>query len=301
MTSPSRKGLLTVALFVGLSAVALLALLALSEMKLRDFEAPVAFTRAIPSDSASIERGRHIARTRGCFGCHGQQLEGQVFTDEWPWVRRAVAPNLAAVAREASPAQLEAAIRQGIGRDGRALWSMPSYNFVHLRDGDVADLIAFLRAAPVREQALPRPSLGLRARLAMVRGTEEPMVEWVADVPPLLLGEDDDPALIRGEYLAMTTCNECHGMDLRGAWVESDISPPDLAVVGAYSWEEFNTLMNRGEARDGRTDLGLMTLVAPDRFAYFTEPERRDLYGFLRTLAERPIPRGVSWRPSNRP
>lgn len=293
---PSRLFALA-AILLALPTVGLAGIYGLSEGKLRDFEAPTAFSEAIPSDAASIERGRHIARTRGCFGCHGQELEGQVFTDEWPWVRRAVAPNLAAVAREASPAELEAAIRQGIGRDGRSLWSMPSYNFVHLRDSDVADLIAFLRSAPVRDQELPRPSLGLRARLAMVRGTEEPMVGWVADVPPRLLGAGDDPALVRGEYLAMTTCNECHGMDLRGAWVESDISPPDLAIVAAYAWEEFNTLMNEGEARDGRTDLGLMSMVAPDRFAYFTEEERRDLYAFLRTLVDRPVPQGVPWRP----
>jgi mono/diheme cytochrome c family protein len=296
-----RPVVIVVGTLVALPVLGLLALLGLSELELRAIETRPAFTSSIPSDSASIERGRHIARTRGCFGCHGQRLEGQVFTEEWPWVKRAVAPNLAAVARVASPAELEATIRGGIGRDGRALWSMPSYNFVHLSDSDVSDLIAFLRSAPVQDSELPRPALGFRARLALVRGTEEHMVGWVEDVPPRLLGQGDDPALVRGEYLAMTTCNECHGLDLRGAWIEADISPPDLAVVGAYSWDEFNTLLNEGRARDGRTDLGLMTMVAPDRFAYFTEQERRDLYAFLGTLAERSIPRGVPWRPSTDP
>ena len=291
------RWLLGVAVLVAVPALGLLTLMGLSERELRAYESPVAFTAPIPSDSASIEGGRHIARTRGCFGCHGQELEGQVFTDEWPWVKRAVAPNLAAVAKEATAAELEAAIRRGIGRDGRALWSMPSYNFVHLRDSDVADLIAFLRSAPVQPNELPAPALGLRARIAMVRGTDEHMVRWVEDVPPRILGEGDDPALVRGEYLAMTTCNECHGMDLRGAWQEIDITPPDLAIVAGYSWEEFNTLMNEGRARDGRTDLGLMTMVAPDRFAYFTEQERRDLYRFLGTLVDRPVPENVPWRP----
>lgn len=282
---------------LALPTLGVLALLGLSERELRAFDSPVPFTAAIPADSGSVERGRHIARTRGCFGCHGQQLEGQVFTKEWPWVQRAVAPNLAAVAKETTAAELEAAIRQGIGRDGRALWSMPSYNFVHLRDADVADLIAFLRSAPIHPSDLPEPRLGLRARVAMVRGTEEHMVGWAEDVPPRILDERDDPALVRGEYLAMTTCNECHGMDLRGAWAEGDVSPPDLAVVAGYSWEEFNTLMNEGRARDGRTELGLMTMVARDRFAYFTDQERQDLYGFLGTLVDRPVPEGVPWRP----
>lgn len=122
------------------------------------------------------------------------------------------------------------------------------------------------------------------------------MADWAREVPPLILTSDDDPALVRGEYIAMTACNECHGLDLRGANTEPDIAPPDLAVVAGYSWEEFNHLMDTGLPRDGRESLGLMTVVARDRFAYFTQEERADLYAFLRTLIGRPVPAGVFWR-----
>jgi hypothetical protein len=104
-----------------------------SERYLTNVEADAPFDFPIPTDAETRERGRHIARTRGCFGCHGQQLEGAVFSEEWDWVATAVAPNLARFAKEHSPAVLEAAIRQGIGAEGRALWSMPSYNFANLR------------------------------------------------------------------------------------------------------------------------------------------------------------------------
>lgn len=267
-----------------------------SEWQLRATPDTPPFTHGVPSDSGSIARGRHIARTRGCFGCHGQQLEGRVFTEEWVWVDRAVAPNLASHARKYSPSVVERAIRRGVGHDGRALWSMPSYNWVHLSDSDVAALIAFLRFAPTVEQDLPRGRLGWRARRLIATGEEGHMADWAAEVPPLLLTSGDDPVLVRGEYLAMTTCNECHGLDLRGTNVEPDIAPPDLAVVAAYSWEEFDRLMETGLPRDGRETLGLMTLVAQDRFSHFTPEEREDLYAFLRTLISRPVPSDVFWR-----
>lgn len=267
-----------------------------SEWQLRSTPDTPLFTREIPSDAESIERGRHIARTRGCFGCHGQQLEGAVFTEEWTWVDRAVAPNLALHAKEYPPAVLERAIRRGVGHDGRALWSMPSYNWVHLSDDDVAALIAFLRSEPAAESDLPRGRMGWSARRSIATGAEGHMADWAADVPPLLLASDDDPVLVRGEYLAMTACNECHGLDLRGSNSGPDIAPPDLAVVAAYSWGEFNRLMDSGLPRDGRESLGLMTVVARDRFAYFYEEEREALYAFLQTLISRPVPRDVSWR-----
>ena len=64
-------GALATAIALGCAAVYLL-----SELQLRDRDAVHQFSGNIPEDAVTIERGRHIARTRGCFGCHGQQLEG---------------------------------------------------------------------------------------------------------------------------------------------------------------------------------------------------------------------------------
>lgn len=267
----------------------------LSERRLRTFAPPPAFTAAIPTDSVSLARGRHLLRTRGCFGCHGDQLEGQVF-EEWVWVKRAVAPNLARHARAHDAQTLANAIRAGVGADGRALWSMPSYNFRHLPDEDIAAIIGALRSAEVIQVEHPAPALGWTARWAVLTDDAGHMADWAARVPPLQLGDSDDPQLVRGERLAMTTCNECHGLDLRGAWVEGDIAPPDLAIVAGYSPEEFTTLMRTGVPKDGR-DLGLMAMVAKDRFAAFSDDERRDLYAYLQSLPSRPIATGVFWRP----
>lgn len=280
----------------GLPLLAGAVLFAVSEFKLRDFSTPPPFETAIPNDPARIENGRHIARTRGCFGCHGQQLEGRVFADQWYWVDVAVAPNLARFARDHDAQVLEAAIRHGVGHDGKALWSMPSYNFTYLSDDEIADLIAYLRSAPVVSKDLPEPSLGLPVRWQLATGQDDHMAAWVQSLPSKTVKPEEGHAMANGEQLAMTTCNECHGLDLRGAWAEKDFSTPDLAIVAAYSWNDFVNLMKNGEASGGRTDMGLMTMVARDRFASFTDQELEDLYLFLQSLPKRPIPRNVFWR-----
>jgi len=266
-----------------------------SERYLNDVGVDAGFVFSDGGDAAIVERGRHVARTRGCFGCHGQQLEGRMFSDEWVWVDTAVAPNLAEYSRKHTAETIEAAVRQGVGYDGKALWSMPSYNFVLLNDEDMSALVAFMRSAPVVETPLPRPSLGWDARMRIVRGEAQHMAEWADRMPALLLGEDDDPVLVRGEYLAKTTCNECHGFDLRGQ-TDIDIATPDLAILAAYSDADFRRLMQLGEALGGRKDLGLMTVVAKDRFAHFTDDELNDLLAYLRTLSGQPVDHDASWR-----
>tara|TARA_R110002096_G_scaffold29497_12_gene88801 strand:+ start:38378 stop:39265 length:888 start_codon:yes stop_codon:yes gene_type:complete len=266
-----------------------------SETYLKDVVVNEGFTYVDTADTAIVEAGKHVARTRGCFGCHGQQLEGVDFSDEWVWVATAVAPNLAQYAREHDASTIEAAVRQGIGHEGKALWSMPSYNYALLSDEDMTALIAFLRSAPVVEKALPEPDLGWDARMRIVRGEAQHMAEWADRMPPLLLGEGDDPQLVRGEYLAKTTCNECHGFDLRGQ-IDIDFGTPDLAIVTAYSDADFRHLMKTGVAIGGRKNLELMSTIARDRFANFSDDELDDLLAYLRTLPGQPVDQDASWR-----
>lgn len=257
----------------------------LSEIKLRSVETPPPFLQPIPFDIESINHGKHIARTRGCFGCHGQKLEGRVFTDQWPWVKKAVAPNLVRFANEYSSAVIEAAIRHGVGHDGKAFWSMPSYNWVNLSDSDLRALIAYLQTEKIVNNSLPQAELGLKARWEILFGRSMNMAEWASVVPPLEFSTSDNLPMKQGEYIAKTTCNECHGLDLSGDSL-SDFSSPGLGIIASYSEQEFRVLMASGISRSGREDLGLMTIVAKDRFAYFTEEELGHLYVYLKSLSQ---------------
>ncbi len=213
----------------------------LSERQLKAHDAPIPFLASIPTDSLTIDIGRHIAHTRGCHGCHGSEFEGRDFSDEWPEVGRAVAPNLVTYLQKYGPSVMEASIRQGIGHDGKALYSMPSYNFSHLTDHDLISLMAYVQAHPVVEQELPSPQLNMATRWALLRGNDENAVDLVKSLPALLPLEEGSPEA-RGQYIAMTTCIECHGLDLRGtAW-----GNPDLSMVAAFKKDEFIRLMKEG-------------------------------------------------------
>ena len=91
----------------------------------------------------------------------------------------------------------------------------------------------------------------------------------------------DDPEAY-GKYIAMTTCPECHGPDLRG-WPDDNV--PSLAIVAAYSLEDFTTLLRTGEPIGGR-ELDLMAEAAIKGFSHFTDSEIAALYAYLRTLID---------------
>lgn len=251
-----------------------------SEAHLRSFTPPPPFDVPLPADDNALARGKHLVDTRGCRGCHGADLEGE------PMWGYAVAPNLPALMREHGVAALEAGMRHGIGADGKALYSMPSFSFIRLSDTDVAAIAAYLLATPVKRVELKAPSLPWSIRWAIARGDDEAIPGFLDQVPPLRYAAQADSPLARGEYLAMTTCIECHGFRLRGDELFGGTAP-DLVVVAGYDEAAFTKLMRTGKALGDR-ELERMSGVARGRFANFTDEEIRDLYTFLKDGTARP-------------
>jgi mono/diheme cytochrome c family protein len=198
----------------------------------------------------------------------------------------ALAPNLVVYAKAESAATFEAALRHGIGRDGRALYSMPSFNFTRLRDEDVAAIIGYLRSLAAVSRELPMGGLPWTIRLDMALGRDAAIPAFLDQVPELRHDDNPDSALARGEYLAMTTCNECHGFSLRADVPWDDESAPDLVIIRAYDEENFRRLMQKGIAI-GERELELMSDVARSRFVWFTDQELADLFLFLQDMAEK--------------
>jgi mono/diheme cytochrome c family protein len=267
---------------VFLAAMGVAAVYFVSEARMRSYPRPPAFLAAIPTDAASISHGDHLVRTRGCRGCHGKELEG---SQMWEF---AVAPNLPDYVRHQGPAIFEAAFRHGIGHDGRALYSMPSYNFIRMRDEDVAAIYAYLRSLPVVHADLPRDSLPWQIRWEIALDRDGPIPKFLNLVPPLRRLDDADPHIANGEYLAMTACNECHGFGLRADSPFPGESAPDLVVVMGYDEAAFRHLMKTGKAL-GERELEMMSPVARGRFAHWTDEEVTDLYAFLRDMGSRAL------------
>jgi hypothetical protein len=61
-----------------------------------------------------------------------------------------------------------------------------------------------------------------------------------------------------------------------------------LVAAGAYTREQFETLMTKGIAAGGRKLKDpLMGEVARERFTHFTPHERDELYAYLKARAEK--------------
>jgi hypothetical protein len=101
-------------------------------------------------------------------------------------------------------------------------------------------------------------------------------------VPPLKHAGSDS-SLARGEYLAMTTCIECHGLTLHADSPFDDEAAPSLVIIAGYDETSFSHLMRTGKAI-GERELPMMSGVARGRFVHFTDEEVHEVYGFLRSL-----------------
>jgi cytochrome c553 len=270
-------GALLVLLGVGIGTVYVLAQRVID----RTYEVPRTVV-PVPTDTASLERGKHLARISGCFQCHGENLEGTVLFDK-PGIARINAPNLTRIVKEYDDAQLERVIRHGIKSDGTSTWSMPSQMLSHLSDEDLGKIIAYLRSVPDRDGPMRDTTIRLLARIGIVAGQFKPMAMQVApDTAPRTTpgaAAADDSSY--GRYLVMATCTQCHGTDLKGS---DFVSAPSLIVATAYSDEAFHQLMHKGVKVSGQTT-GMMSDTSRARFAGFSEKEIGAVHTFLREFA----------------
>lgn len=253
--------------------VALAVIYGVSEYRLRQTFDVASASIQIPTDSLSLANGRHIFETRGCTGCHGAGLAGKVFFDE-PFLVRLVAPNVPDAIKGYTEQDLVRLLRHGVRPNGRGVLVMPSSMFYNLDDPDLGALVAYVRTLPVQKRdPLPSNSMRLFARvlLAVGQAKTEPR-DIVHDAARVSKGPE--PATL-GQYLAKSSCTECHGQQLQGG-----DGTPALSIVAGYSPAEFSKLMREGVPKDGRPR-ELMTPTAKNRFSHFTDNEVESLYAYL--------------------
>lgn len=253
----------------------------------------------VSGDPAQVERGRHLAVTRGCTDCHGDDLAGRVVIDAGP-VGLYVAANLTpAGAGAGMDANLfEHAVRHGVGRDGRPLRFMPATDFAAMGDDDVAALYAYVKSVPPATRELPETWIGPLGRVLYL----------FDQVPVLLTAESVDHAAASaprvapvvaatadyGRYLAQG-CTGCHGERFAGGRIPG--APPDLPIaanltpdpsgLGAWSEADFMRAIRDGKRPDGSAIDPFMPWKS---LGHMTDTELRALYAYLRSLP--PLPRG---------
>ena len=273
-------------ILLGLAAIMLVAVLVvyvISEWKLSARPSISASKLGKPTATELADGARQL-HVLGCLSCHGQGLRGDIFLNE-PGVATIYAPNLTLVAAGATDEQLDHAIRQGIGHDGRSLLIMPSEGYQFMTDSEVAALIAAIRALPKGGKEQPMRRVGPKGRIGLVLGKFHTAPELVRT-----FRENQAPDLgaqfANGRHIVIVNCAECHGPQLHGQDVEPGVVSPDMQIAGAYDLDQFRTMLRTGVAPGGK-DIGMMGRVAKSDFKYLTDEEIAEIHAYLAERARR--------------
>ena len=213
-----------------------------------------------------VERGQYLLESvMACAGaCHSPQngppYSGTV--DELslgPATVLFAVPNLTSDVETGlgswTDAEIARAIREGVGRDGRALEIMPAFNYHVMSDADIAAVIGYLRSLPPVSNEIPdfKANLFGKALLALNVIMPEPLGS------PILSAQTTPPvgSLEYGAYLtSIAGCRDCHSVSLQGGQMpDGGMLTPDITAGGdlsTWSEQEFLTAMRTGKIPEGR-------------------------------------------------
>lgn len=247
----------------------------------------------VPTDSASIVRGRHLARAIAkCVECHGDDLGGKDIVANGAfghWAGRNLTRGTGGLGATLTDADFARAIRQGVAPDGRHLLLMPSSEYVHLSATDLADLIAYVRAMPQVDRDPGAITFGPVSRTLIALGKlpvfdadqlDHSLKPGVA--PP------EGPTAEYGKYLVRVAgCMGCHGPTLSGGKIPSgDPSWPPAANltptgIARYSESDFTAILRTAKRPDGSSVNPVMPVHLTREM---TDDEIRAVYAYLRTV-----------------
>lgn len=261
------------------------------------------------AETSPVERGQYLVNAVAmCFYCHsehdwsgeeptilaGGQGAGSLFPDEGI-PGRLYAPNITPDNETgiglATDEQLDKAIREGIGLDGRRLFpAMP--NFSMMSDEDLAAIVAYLRSQPAVSKKVP------------ARELPEPVVAGLPPAWPVsrpVRGPaGDGPSVERGQYLAsLADCGSCHtamnemgqprmemafggGFHLKGPWgdvVSSNITF-DPSGIEYYDEALFKKVLTTGDPGARR----LNKLMPVHIYRNMTDRDMTSVFLFLQSL-----------------
>jgi len=191
------------------------------------------------------------------------------------------------------------AIREGVSRDGTALFPMMGYQrYRHMSDEDVYSLVAYLNTITPVRNAIPRSKIAFPVSLLM-KGAPQPAGH---------VAEPDRSNRVKyGEYLVtLAGCMGCHtpskqgkplkGLTLAGGEqfrlpgmvvVSANITPDPQTGIGRWSEQDFldRIYQYKEYAEKGSPHVGpeSFTLMPWLNFAQLEPEDLKAIYAFLRT------------------
>lgn len=312
----------------GVAACVGIAVVALSVKQPAQRPAPVL---SVERTEERIARGKYLyEQAAHCAGCHngrdwskfsapslpGHAGEGFEFPEELGLPGKVVASNLTSDKETGLGAwtdgEIIRAIREGVSRDGRALFPfMPYPQYRNMSDEDVFAIVAYLRTLPALRKRQPATELNFPVSL-LVKFTPQP-VEGPVNAP----ARSDKRAY--GEYLVkMGACIECHTQKEKGENVagkeyaggqefpingfvvrSANITPDEETGIGKWSEDrfvaKFKGYSNMSLENAPRHTQANFTLMPWLEMASMPEEDLRAMYTYLRTL--KPVYNSVEVHP----
>lgn len=194
----------------------------------------------IPTDSAAVARGKHVAIVWACTKCHGENLGGMLLADD-PFLGTIAASNLTngkgGIAKSYTTADWVRAIRHGVKPNGRVEIFMYDY-YSTMSDRDLTDLIAYLKQIPPVDSGYPSIRFGPIMAAAPAVGLFTPAAELIDHDAPRPADPVPSATIEYGQYLSVL-CAECHSKNLGGK-------------LGKWKGEDFIRALRTGVLLNGK-------------------------------------------------
>lgn len=275
---------------VGLFVLTVVGMLISTEVRFNRVYTIAAEPLSVSNDPAAIAHGKRWAEMH-CQGCHGPDLSGgEFFTDDT--LGYVDAPNLTAGKGGIGGAYTDAdwvrAIRHGIRKDGVSVFIMPSNDFYHLNDTDLAGVIAYLKTVPPVDKTTRPRALSTMAKVLFASGVFPNLL--YAELIPHDVRPPAPPVAVTADYGAYLAhahgCVSCHGAGLTGGQPSRPGAPPapDLTLRGELSvWSEddFKAALRTGRTPQGRE---LSEDMPWKGLSKMTDDEMRAVWQYLRSL-----------------
>jgi cytochrome c553 len=218
-------------------------------------------TVAIPNDAQALARGKHWSAIH-CQGCHGDDLGGTAFFSD-PGLGSFNATNLTkgkgGVGAAYTDTDWVRAIRHGVRPNGKPVLTMPSADFYYLSDGDLGDMIAYVKSVPPVDKEWAKPNLSFFATVLASVGAFGDIfgAELINHTAPRPTAAKPGVTVEYGDYLVRTGgCRTCHGKDFAGGKDPNPEAPPGPNLtpggdIAKWSETDFIKAMRTGARPSG--------------------------------------------------
>lgn len=247
---------------------------------------------AIPTDSASIEYGRHRAESL-CQGCHGKDLSG---VEKWfaagplGTVDSAnLTSGVGGIGQEfTTDEDYVRAIRHGIDPEGKPLFMPAVVSTSQLSDQDLGSIIAYLKTVPPVDHKTNGQNFTPLAKVLLTTGMLPKLPVEVVSHDAHVTAPERGASVEYGEYMVNTNdCRICHGPNLNGGpFPDPTITliSPNLTPGGELAFwteEEFINTIRTGITPSGRQ---LGEHMPWKDYRNFYDDELKAIWMYLQTI-----------------